>query len=427
MKIILSAATVLLHVSLPILSAATLDSLTLDECYRLAQANNPRSFLSASSVMNADLVLQELRAAKRPQVKFRGILEYAPTSKHFGYDPGLTNGGQLGSQVVVEQAIYDGGVRNIKSQQAEILLRQSKEEQKLAANDLKFEVAQTFTEVLRLQAEQEQKEASRIRLKDYLSLVARMQMGGQVGYTDVLKTRMQLSEAESAVKQGDADLRGEKFTLAELLGLDLAALTEFKVKGDLDSADAPTELDTTENLDRKITALKLQSITKDVAAARSEWKPTISVAGDLGLLTSIDNLKVPSQDRANMLGASVGLHVDMPIFTWGLTQTHLRQSLLALENAQWQGLAQIRALRAEHQKTSLQWVAARDHRDALHNNLATAKDNFVLTKSKYAGGTGLASEVLEAHRFWLDTQMSLIQAEADLRILSAKLKRLDAH
>jgi outer membrane protein TolC len=401
------------------------DSLSLEDCLRMAGDNNPKAFLSANAIQSADLARQELKSQSRPQVKFKGDLEYAPAGKGFGYDPALTNRGQIGSQVVVEQTLYDGGQRSIKARQADLQWTRSRHEQKLAMLDLKFEVTQAFTEVLRLREDLELKRAGVERLRDYSGLVGRMHTGGQAGFTDVLKTRIQVSEAESAVKQAAADLQGAKYALAELLGSEGKEAVE--IKGNLDSTENPTPLDTAGNVDWEIAELESQNAELEVAASRGEWKPTVAASADMGLLTSFDNLEAPSKDRAGMLGASVGLHVDMPIFSWGLRANHMRQSRLAAENAEWQWKSQRRSLLMDHQKTWLQWEAARDHRDALRGDLAAARDNFLLTKSKYAGGSGLASEVLDAQKLWVDTQSSLIQAEADLVNLGARLKRLEAH
>jgi outer membrane protein TolC len=337
----------------------------------------------------------------------------------------LTNGGQLGAQLAAEQTLYDGGQRSFKARQAEFDMARSQYERKLAELDLRLEATQAFTDVLRLQADLALKHLNQIRLRDYLGLVQRMHTGGQVGFTDVLKTRIQVSEAESDAKQTEADLQAAKFSLLELLGAALDG--NLQVKGSLDSVEPPAPLDTLGNADWEVARLGMRSAELDVQAAQGEWKPTVALAADAGLLTSVENLQQASKDRANMLGASVGLHVDVPVFGWGLREIHLRQRRLAADSLKWQWLSQRRNLLTEHRKAWLQWDAAQGHRDALRANLSAAADNYSLTKSKYAGGQGLASEVLDAEKLWVDTQASLIQAQADLRILGAKLKRLEAH
>jgi len=56
-----------------------------------------------------------------------------------------------------------------------------------------------------------------------------------------------------------------------------------------------------------------------VELTQQELSPTVSVIGDAGLLTSIDNLRVPYAERAGILGYSVGILLEIPFFNWGAT------------------------------------------------------------------------------------------------------------
>jgi outer membrane protein TolC len=194
----------------------------------------------------------------------------------------------------------------------------------------------------------------------------------------------------------------------------------------LDGAAAVAPPENVGGLERDLARLAVEAAQLDAEAARNEWRPTVALSMDAGLLTSFDNLQRPAADRSPMLGASAALRVDWPLFAWGLRGIHMRQKALGAEAAEWQARQRERAVQDEWRKAMLQWSAAREHREALRSDLAAARDNFALTKSKYAGGSGLASEVLDAHKLWIDTQSSLLQAEADLRILSARLRRLGA-
>ena len=404
---------------------AASDSLSLEDCLRMARENNPRVFLTAGAVQAAELAREELHAQALPGVKFRGTAEYAPMLGRLGYDPALTNGGQLGAQLAVEQHLYDGGQRRIKIKQSEFAVKRSQFGRKQADLDLRWDVTQAFIDVLRMQAGFGLKQAHLLRLRDYLGLVQRMHSGGQVGFTDVLKTRIQVSEAESDCNQSEADLAAAGISLTEWVGTDLGG--SIQIKGSLDSVELPTDLDTAGNADWEIARLGLGSAELDLEAARREWKPTVAVAADAGLLTSVENLRQPAQSQANMVGASIGLHVDMPVFAWGLRKIHIRQRQLSVDSLKWEWSLQRRGLFLEHRKARLQWDAAGNHRNALRVNLSAAADHFSLTRSKYAGGQGLASEVLDAEKLWVDIQAALIQSQADLRVLGAKLKRLEAH
>jgi len=75
--------------------------------------------------------------------------------------------------------------------------------------------------------------------------------------------------------------------------------------------------DSATNLDLSLAALSIQHHQLEVELTQQELSPTVSVIGDAGLLTSIDNLRVPYAERAGILGYSVGILLEIPFFNWG--------------------------------------------------------------------------------------------------------------
>ena len=82
-------------------------TLTLEECLALAQKNSPALQAAEGELHSTQLADAELSTTALPQVKAAGGASYAPMPPGFGYDPAISNGGQLAAQVIVEQSIYD--------------------------------------------------------------------------------------------------------------------------------------------------------------------------------------------------------------------------------------------------------------------------------------------------------------------------------
>ncbi len=74
----------------------------------------------------------------------------------------------------------------------------------------------------------------------------------------------------------------------------------------------------------------------------------------------------------------------------------------------------------------LQLAGARARLETLRGNVAQAEDNFLLTKSRFAAGASLALEVLSAQQSLTDARLALLQAQADIRTTTAKIRRLEA-
>jgi outer membrane protein TolC len=83
-----------------------------------------------------------------------------------------------------------------------------------------------------------------------------------------------------------------------------------------------------------------------------------------------------------------------------------------------------RSFSAEFRRTQLQMRNQRERLRVIQNNITSAEDNFLLTKSKYAGGGTLSLEVLSAQQLLTETKLSELQTMADIQLLNAKMEQL---
>ena len=91
--------------------------LTLDSCLVIALANSPALRSADNAVRAAGLARSELLTTVLPQIQavIDGI--YLPVPPRYGYDPAITDGGEVRGLVAVRQSVYDSGVRSLKSDQ----------------------------------------------------------------------------------------------------------------------------------------------------------------------------------------------------------------------------------------------------------------------------------------------------------------------
>jgi outer membrane protein TolC len=165
----------------------------------------------------------------------------------------------------------------------------------------------------------------------------------------------------------------------------------------------------------------------DVQLAQSERLPTILLNTDAGVLTSYDNLHLPIGERSSMLGASIGISIELPIFTWGAIDLRTEQRKLAVEIQQDQKEQLRRSILIERQKTLIRLHKALNELAALKRNIVVAEENYSLTKSKYAAGGSLAIEVLSAQQLLIETQTASLQSESNIRLLLAHLEQISAY
>ncbi len=415
--------------SAPELSSAQ-TVLSLEQCLAKAQANSPALRLADNAIRSTEFSRTVETKTALPQLKFLAGAGYAPSSRHFGYDPAITDGGQLGSQIVLEQPLYDGGKRGFRLTQLGIDLERLAKERQAASRDLVYAVKEAFFEALRARSETAVRAQSAAQLADYLELVKRLNAAGAVGYTDFLKTQVEVNAADMSLQQAEESEAITKLTLAGLMGT--PEDTAFTLAGSLDTLargtiDAAVGVDSTNNLDLAIGALNYKSSLTEIQATRQEWRPSISLVADAGLLTSRDNLRLPYPERSGIAGYSIGVAFEMPLFDWGGRKARTQQRRLSAEAVQFQNEILRRLIVTETLKLRRQLSHALSRLEAIRSGSKMVEENFLLTKSKYAGGGALSADVLNAQQFLTESRLDELDILSQIQTLLARLEQITAH
>jgi outer membrane protein len=421
---------ILVFVSVVVSHASGQVMFTLDRCLTLARTQNLRMRNAENAIRTAELAHAELTTTKLPQIKFGASSIYAPSSGSLGYDPALSNGGQLAGQVIVQQSLYDGGIRRLKSDQLSLDVDRLAKEKRMTERDLVFSVKQAFVETLRAEQELGLQEESVRQLSEYLNIVRRLSKVGSAAYTDVLKTELQLSNAQLSYQKATEEFAVAKYSLAELIGTPLD--TAFTIAGSLndttsgyaDSSSFSGNSESSSSLEMATALLALKRTLLDVELTQHENYPIVQFVGDAGLLTSGDNLRLPRDERANMFGYSFGVSLEIPLVNWGATDLRVQQKQLDADNLRLQSELLQRSIMTESRKSRLQMMKQRERLRVIQYNIHSAEDNFLLTKSRYAGGGTLSLEVLSAQQLLTDTKLSELQTLADIQLLAAKMEQL---
>jgi outer membrane protein len=399
------------------------DTLSLERCLTLAAQNSPALRAADSQIRSVQLVQSELGTTGLPQLKLSLGAAYAPIPPTFGYDAIVSNGGEVAGQIVLTQSLYDGGARSLKSDQLQNDRERLARELRRTERDLRYEVKVVFIEALRAQQEVVLQRSSMDQLAAYLELVQRLYNGGSVGYTDLLKTQVQLSSARVSYEKALEASAAMKYTLAGIIGIPIDTATHFI--GSLeDTLGNQPELNLAYSLELEILAFDINRSNLDIELARHERNPIFSFFGDAGYLSSFQNYQLPSADRVRGLGYSVGIAMELPVMNWGATQLRIEERELATDILRSHQELLRRTVLTEYQNTKLRLVNARSRLLSIRASIANAEENFLLTKSKYAGGGALAIEVLAAQQLLTDTKLSELQTLSDIQSLSAKLERL---
>jgi len=405
-------------------------TLTLDGCLQTALEHNVAYLIASNEHQSAQLAKDELAKTALPEVRIGGKALDAPHSELHGYDPASTDGGIFSAQLELQELLYDGGARGTKSQQLSVDIDRLGIEQRRAERDLRYAVTSAFLDALESREELTLEQDQEKELAEYSDLVTRLYHGGGISYTDVLKTDLSLQNAHLAVERAYQSYAGAKIALAAAMGTPQD--TSFSLQGEIgvpDSAGTFALLekatsDSSANLDLQSADLAAQRSQFDVDLAKSERLPSVVLTGDVGFLSSGDNLNLPSDQRFNSLGYSVGFSIENLLANWGATDLRIQQRELDAQNIRLAFEQQLRALRGDVERMRTDLVSGYSQVRMIQKILKVSADNYMVTKAQYAGGASSALEVLSAQQSLAENRISDLHTRATLQRLVAKLNQV---
>jgi outer membrane protein TolC len=129
-------------------------------------------------------------------------------------------------------------------------------------------------------------------------------------------------------------------------------------------------------------------------------------------------------DGINNLGYQATATLDLPIFSWGATQSKVRQAELRrtqarieLSAAQRQAVADLRSLYSEAQ-------TARAQLDVLRQSADLAAESLRLTTLRYQAGEATALEIVDAQNTLITARNNYDDGEVRYRVAIANLQTL---
>ena len=397
--------------------------LTLEQCLELANTHSPALRAARDAIHAAELSVSEFSTTGLPQLKLVAGGRYAPLPPGLAYDPVISNGGEITGQVVLQESLFDA-TRNLKSDQLQLDITQRQQEHLRSERDLIVSIKESFIEALRSDREIDLQKQSVHQLEVYLDIVNRLYHGGNASYTDVLKTEVQLSNATVGLQKAVESSMIARQSLAEMIRIPVD--TSVVLKGQLESIGMNDTLapGIGDNVDLRIADIGLRRKLYDVDISNRERYPLVTVTGDAGYANSGENLHLPPSERVNGFGYSVGVGIELPIFNWGAIGLRSEQRRLEANALKAQSESLWYSLTKELARVRLQLTNARSRLRIIQTNAAKAEENFILTRSKFAGGATSSLDVLSAQQLLTDARLAELQALADIQLGLAKLEQL---
>ena len=417
MKLITLITFILLINKLSFTQQGSADTLTLQHAIEIALNNNLNIQIANKEIKKNEYAVNENNADLLPALSGKSHYIYTPEE---GYDPAVTNGGEYGLQLSADYTLYNGGLNHLAVNKANSNITLSELSLEKVRSDLTLEVRSVYYETDNAKRELEYQTEALKSLQDYYNYLKESQSGGNAAQSDVLKTEVDLNNAEINLEEAVLNYQKLKKELYNIIFIPVDTLISYIRPAEIDTT-LPPEESADQFIELKLAQMEASLNRFDIQSAQAEKLPVINLSGDAGVLG------VRPKNYKNDLGYSASVDINVPIFSWGKINAKIQQATVSYEQSKLKVDLMKKNLQLTRDSLLTEFNLARKKMDAYGNNVKTAEDNFYYSKALFIGGSGSTLEVLDAYRLLNETKtnynnsiLSLQQAKAELLNLYGK-------
>jgi len=182
------------------------------------------------------------------------------------------------------------------------------------------------------------------------------------------------------------------------------------------------QLAKTNNLEIRAAMSALEVANKEVTVARAGHLPSLTV----DMFYGIDANQFATHDRNGFenLGYAGTATLNIPVFSWGATQSKVKQAELQRHQAQVELSAAQRQALADLQSFYAEAETARGQLNGLRNSADLAAESLRLTNLRYQAGEATALEVVDAQNTLTTTRNAYHDGQARYHVAIANLQTL---
>jgi len=400
-------------------------ALTLADAIARAKSNSPQFQAALTELGLAREGRVQARAALLPSVNYANSFIYTqPNGTPSGVFIANNGPHEYISQGIAHEAFGLASLPDYQRAKAVHALAQAKAE--IAARGLVVAVVQAFYGLLAAQERTASTSQASGEAQHFLDLSKKLEVGGEVAHADVVKAQIQANEQQRQLQ--DAKLGEENARLALAVLVFPNFFQDFTLVNDLAEAPALPALADVQEMAKKnnpelhAAFAALEVADKEVTVARAEHLPTLTV----DWLYGIDANQFATYDRNGFrnLGYGAVASLNIPVFSWGATQSKVKQAELQRHQAQVELSAAQRQALADLQSFYAEAQTARGQVDMLRSSADLAAESLRLTNLRYQAGEALALEVVDAQNTVTAARNAYHDGEARYHLAIANLQTL---
>ncbi len=397
---------------------------TLDECIQTALSNNNQMRLQQNQYAQQEIAYKQARANLLPYVSGSVGQNWV-----FGRSTGndnisrSQNSAQTSFSVSANLLLWDGLKMKFAIDEAKAAMQAEAANVETVEAEIRLNISVMYLQVLLnrelLAVATTQYEDTQRKVERAEALVAANRLAqGEVYSLQAQAAKEELAkiQAESTLKLSLLDL-AQAMELDDFTGLDIAIPTEDELAGELLPSNEEVYQQALQNRP-EIRAAELQLAANESAlrSAKASYSPTISAGANVGTgyynISGYENDKFGKQLGDN-LSTSVGLSLNIPLFTQMNTTNNLRRTKLNIENAKLQIEQVKKDLHKEIDQAYYNALAAQARQYSALKAERSAAEAYRYEEQKFSAGRTTSYTYYEAKNLYVQAQSERLQSQYD--------------
>jgi cobalt-zinc-cadmium efflux system outer membrane protein len=389
-------------------AAVAAESLSVDDCVRLALARSPAARAATRGVDAAAARVRAAHAAYSPR-----LLAESQYGRSEGFDEAITNGGVTEALLTVQATLLDGGLRDAQFAAARARLRSATAKQQQGQADVALAVRTAYFTALSAHAEVGIQADAIRTLRNYTELLQRQERLGLVPHNDVLRAQLAADAAQAAERTATAQLDAVREELEIVIDttINAATLVEPDVMPVVEDGEGRIEASPV-MVDARAA---VEAARRDADAVRSEWRSHVDVTASGGAL-GVE----PGHTFSHDGGGQFLFGFTLPLFDSGGTAARIAAAVADADGAEAAAAQSRQTVVIALVHAGIEARRAQADLAAWQAAAPVAAESFNLMRARYVGGGNVRLlEVLDALAQHIDTRLNVSRSLLAYRLAVA--------
>ena len=296
----------------------------------------------------------------------------------------------------------------------------------VTARGIVFTVVQDYYAVAIAQRRLVNAQRSLDDARKFLDITQKQEHGGEAAHADVVKAQVQVEQRQRDA--ADAQLAIDKARLALAVIIfpdfrqDFAVVDDLEQIGLLASFSEVQDLAMAKSPELRAAQAGLQQGQAEISVARTGYLPTLTLDYFYGI--DANQVAIYNREHLRNLGSSAQASLTIPVWTWGATQSKVKQAELKQKQAQLELTFAQRQLMANLNSFYREAQLSQTQLESLRKSMDLSTESLRLTLLRYEAGEATALEVVDAQTTLAQARNSYDDGLSRYRIALAAIQTL---